>query len=739
MDAQVLAVRHSKKIFLNSFLRDFASELSPTHTENKIELRLKRGVLELALRKNSILGLHDYEAILLDGEPVELEGLVDLITETFESAGATDFKARVLESQRTLKTIIQRNPELEITGYLDSEKKLLQGHPFHPWPKCKEGMSEAELEEFAPELGGALHLSWVHVPENRYAGNKPLDEYKKLVAPLAAFDGVEGKAGTYLVPFHPWQWQRIRELKAIEPSALALAGKGKNRFDVLSSMRSYFHPESPYLLKSSLNVRLTNSVRHILETEARRGQDIERILRGAKVRDRIPNFDFLPEPFYVSLKDDSGRTSSDCIVQFRENFKADVDLGQTFLLSSLVEIHPRGQTSLALRMMEAQKPRHQGNLRLVRKHWFGAFLKNVIDPLLDLALQEGILLGAHMQNLLVRTQAGLPAGVIYRDFQGSGLTRKGFNRYHGLTPELTKDDGNILSVEETNKVFGYYLIVNTVFNTIAMLARSERAIELELLTQFRNFIFTKNAASPHSFYHYLLAAPHLYQKGNMRCCLNGMNENTDRDPWSIYNKIPNPLAALRGIERPAGEVFRVRTKARKIMSLRVLEESDLDLFHSWHHKDFVSAFWELNLPKEELLTYMREVIRSPFQLPLIVELDGEPFAYFETYWAYEDRLAPYCDPHTHDRGLHLLIGEERYLRTRHVYDAMLFVTKYLFDSSPETRSVWGEPRADNKRIMRFCEKLPGWKFLREFDFPHKRALLLECKREDFFRELPHAL
>ena len=131
---------------------------------------------------------------------------------------------------------------------------------------------------------------------------------------------------------------------------------------------------------------------------------------------------------------------------------------------------------------------------------------------------------------------------------------------------------------------------------------------------------------------------------------------------------------------------------------------------------------------------MKDVIHSPYQLPLIVELNSEPIGYFETYWAYDDRLAPYCNPDPYDRGIHLLIGEERFLKTHHVYDAILHGTKYLLEAHPKTKAVWGEPRSDNKKIMKFVEALPGWHFIKEFDFPHKRANLIKCDKELFYKE-----
>ena len=109
------------------------------------------------------------------------------------------------------------------------------------------------------------------------------------------------------------------------------------------------------------------------------------------------------------------------------------------------------------------------------------------------------------------------------------------------------------------------------------------------------------------------------------------------------------------------------------------------------------------------------------------------------YWANEDRISPYCNPDTYDRGIHLLFGEKDILRTRFVYDAILVVCKYIFESNPATQRIWGEPKASNKKMIKVSEKIPGWRYVKEFDFPHKRAALLECERGRFFWEYDRGL
>lgn len=174
-----------------------------------------------------------------------------------------------------------------------------------------------------------------------------------------------------------------------------------------------------------------------------------------------------------------------------------------------------------------------------------------------------------------------------------------------------------------------------------------------------------------------------------------------------------------------GNVFRLK-------KLTIVEH--LDQFHQWHNQPYVYEFWELNKTKEELKEYLEKLASEPQVEPVIGYINDEPCAYFEIYWAYYDRIAPYCDATLYDRGYHLLIGNKQYLGLRNTILWLNLVNDFIFKDEPRTQRIVGEPRADNVGILKYVEHTPFVK-VKEFDFPHKRAALLECKRERFYREV----
>lgn len=191
-------------------------------------------------------------------------------------------------------------------------------------------------------------------------------------------------------------------------------------------------------------------------------------------------------------------------------------------------------------------------------------------------------------------------------------------------------------------------------------------------------------------------------------------------------------------ERPSyneGEVLyrRFSPTLKKNISFRVIDrERDLEIFSQWHNKKRVSEFWELEGSTEVHYNYLTKALSDPHSIPAVVSVDDNPVGYFEFYWVKEDRLGPYYESMPYDRGFHFLIGEESVLGFKNT-DAILRATvHYMLLDEPRTQTIAAEPRSDNKAVLKYVETFKCWRFVREFDFPHKRAALLQCSRDLFF-------
>jgi RimJ/RimL family protein N-acetyltransferase len=218
------------------------------------------------------------------------------------------------------------------------------------------------------------------------------------------------------------------------------------------------------------------------------------------------------------------------------------------------------------------------------------------------------------------------------------------------------------------------------------------------------------------------------------------NENQILDPLKIYEEVENPFYQPKILHEKfipeLGKTLRIRELDLALENL--MPNLDRRHFINWQKEDYVQHFWELGFNDDELNCYLTKKGKTFDHELLMIELDEERVGYFEVYWVIQDRLVPYLTKLGHhydefDRGIHLLIGNKNYLKTPLAYWAIHEVSDYLFSSQPKTKRIWGEPRSDNLKIKVLAEKLPGWKVLEEFDFPHKRSLLLRCDRGEFYK------
>lgn len=181
--------------------------------------------------------------------------------------------------------------------------------------------------------------------------------------------------------------------------------------------------------------------------------------------------------------------------------------------------------------------------------------------------------------------------------------------------------------------------------------------------------------------------------------------------------------------KPQGEVYRrFDPQLGAWISLRTLDiELDLERFNRWQNTPRVLAFWDEGGSLDDHRQYLEKLANDPHTLTLIGCFDDQPFAYFEAYWAKEDRIAPFYDADDYDRGIHMLVGEQAHRGPHKVASWLSALTDYLLQDDPRTRRIVAEPRADNAKMIGYMQA-QGYARIKEFDFPHKRAALMVLER-----------
>jgi acetyl CoA:N6-hydroxylysine acetyl transferase len=191
---------------------------------------------------------------------------------------------------------------------------------------------------------------------------------------------------------------------------------------------------------------------------------------------------------------------------------------------------------------------------------------------------------------------------------------------------------------------------------------------------------------------------------------------------------------LRGA-KPRGVVYRRHIPwLGTTFSFRTVDiGQDLERFNRWMNDPAVAQVWQEEGSLDKHRAYLEAIEADPHMHAMIASLGGEPFAYFEAYWAKENRVGPFCDAADHDRGWHVLVGEPAF-RGKAIATAWLTsISHYLFLADPRTQRIVGEPRADHAQQIRNLDR-SGYAKVKEFDFPHKRALLVTLLRERYFTD-----
>jgi RimJ/RimL family protein N-acetyltransferase len=164
-------------------------------------------------------------------------------------------------------------------------------------------------------------------------------------------------------------------------------------------------------------------------------------------------------------------------------------------------------------------------------------------------------------------------------------------------------------------------------------------------------------------------------------------------------------------------------------------DGDAPVVAAWGAFPHVREWWpDLAAPVNDVHAYLVAQRAADHSQPWIATIDGQPFAYVETYLPEADPLAAHYDALASDRGWHVLVGPPELLGSgipRVLGRAVL--TKLFGDAGAER--VICEPSIENTRMIRYCEHL-GHVPVAVLDLPDKRALLLACTRASFAERFP---
>lgn len=566
----------STSCFLNSLLREWHDW---KHVDQSIHIELKQhpeyAAIRIPLLRFSSVGRHRYAGTLYLEDrkghqaPTTLQEMASLLLNEESIVGLVDerqkniFLQRLADSQEMMQESLAHRQEAigasfdRELSFREVEQLLIVGHSFHPTPKSRDEFTAADRLRYSPEMGGHFALSWIAVHPDFFVERRSEHFSHDWIQELIASDPVlkdqlhlQAPVGFRLLPMHPWQAEKLKQhpnlALAIKDGQISFLQAQGDDWHATSSLRSLYRQAAPYMLKFSLSLKLTNSVRHLLIHEVERGVQVYDVLKsthGAKLLAEQPALHVICEPAYAALRGADGVVLHESIVVCRENPFQQASDPQPQVLATLTQEDPEGRGNLILQHIRSYAAAQNLSLTEASRVWFRAFCKVALEPLMVAQSNYGILLGAHQQNLLISLSEHLPDRLYFRDCQGTGYLEWAYERMRDEVRSFDLKNGNIISQDMAVYLFTYYLVVNSAFNVVAAIADSGAISEEELLGDLRALVQGLVDGKPfdNELLLDLLQEGTLMHKGNFHCSVQSINENTAKNPMAIYVPIKNPL------------------------------------------------------------------------------------------------------------------------------------------------------------------------------------------------------
>lgn len=548
MNASRMALQHLTNAFCNSLVRDLNLHY---HAENRsFYLHRDEVQIRLPVTRHTSVGVHEFSAPFqfttsTHSREIGFFEAAEWICSSW-SKTPRELYARILLGHRQLEQTLRERAlaigqtHWEELDFIQAEQAFVLGHNVHPTPKSRDEFTDDDLRAFAPEYAPRVELVWWLVDPSILWEEKSATQMKSAITWQRELYGRHESEENALVPFplHPWQANVLKDdpvIKEYRQRGLIRHGSiSHTPWSPTSSLRALYHAQAPFMVKFSLSLRITNSIRHMQQTEVVRGMVLHDIFQSPRLKQfktEFPFFDVLHEPAAMAIRGLDHAILPQTTVLIRQNLPTR-EGHKTVMLAALNQPHPFGLRSWLAEIFEHTSPHD----------FFQAFLQHVLRPLIILQANYGVLLGAHQQNLLVTLRNDVPVGGFFRDCQGIGLSPLAMAQQQDNLDLIERMRPHCLTESSAVDLFTYYLLINSVFGTVAAVAREGQVSESSLLAQLNRFLesLASSVKDPHILTHWL-KAPALRQKGNFRCNLERFNENTTSDPLAIYNPYPNPL------------------------------------------------------------------------------------------------------------------------------------------------------------------------------------------------------
>jgi len=466
--------------------------------------------------------------------------------------------SRLLGSYQTMAHFLRQrtgDTTLSSLDFINSEQSILYGHWLHPTPKSQQGIAFWQQAFYSPELCGRFKLHYFSVDKSLVKEGSSLAQSTSeiIASEVGRYDSLDLANNHVLVPIHPLQAPNLLLKKwvkdLISEGRLNYLGEMGADYTATSSVRTVANETSEWMVKLSIPVKITNSLRTNKRRELEDGMVIESYLNYIGFLSKRPQFKVVDDPAYITINhpEDHQLDSGFEVVLRRNLFTEEKGQGICSILTLVQDSIPNANgtagSSLLNNIILDLAAKENRALDLVALDWFDRYWDCAIESILSLYDGYGIALEAHQQNSLLDVSSGYPSCYYYRDNQGFYLSENfeselaEVGRKLNLTNIFYSDDKIFTAIS-------YYVFVNQLFAVIYRLG-ADGLVDEDILVkrcQQKLMVIRKNMQGVgKEFINYILNSERLDYKTNLLARVNNIDELQDGMEHVVYSTIVNPL------------------------------------------------------------------------------------------------------------------------------------------------------------------------------------------------------
>ena len=441
-------------------------------------------------------------------------------------------------------------------GFIESEQALILGHSMHPAPKSRTGFVHEDWQQYSPEACGQTQMHyWLVAPEYIAEGTAfeqafsiQLKQEIKWHLSESELETLAAYAHYKLLPLHPWQARYLQSkvwFKSLK-AKLKIIDLGEKAwiFSPTTSVRTLASFNAPWMLKPSLSVMITNSIRVNLAKECHRGEMTHRLWHselGQSILKQCPTLKAVNDPAWIALQLDGEIIDETICIVRDQPFTPEQ---QVTCIASLCQDHPVEERNRFNALFDQIASQQKLNDKAQIAHdWFKTFLNISLSPLMYVYHRYGMAFESHQQNVLVELKDGWPQWLWLRDNQGFYYIEELADEILQQFPELNDKAHAVGSKAFVDERFSYYFFGNTLFGIINAIGATGFVSEQDLLSVLQQHLFDLLKQYPESsLIQSLLYQPTLPYKGNLLTRLYELDELiAPVENQSVYIQLANPL------------------------------------------------------------------------------------------------------------------------------------------------------------------------------------------------------